>query len=134
MNIKYTPVDISARVKDLENKKDVMQDLTVMVDCVDQDSGISVFYQLHYRYPEQNTYTDESPFVEFDNISEEHVMSFIQDLINNSLHMHEWAEKRIQEIIDEPVKKLFSFQKSASQTFESDVEISNVLSSQETSN
>jgi hypothetical protein len=112
MNIKYTPVDISARVKDVENRTDVLQDLTIMVDCVDEDSGISVFYQLHYRYPEKNTYTQESPFVEFDNISKEHVMSFIQDLINNSSHMHEWVEKRIQEIIDEPVKKLFSFQKN----------------------
>lgn len=112
MNIKYTPVDISARVKDIGDSKDVMRDITIMVDCVDQDSGISVFYQLHYKFPEEHQYTKEAPFVEFDDISEEHVMSFVQDLMNNSPHMNEWVEKRIQEIIDEPVKKAFTFQRS----------------------
>ena len=52
MNIKYTPVDISARVKDTDQHVDSMQDITVMLDCVDQDSGISVFYQLHYKFQE----------------------------------------------------------------------------------
>lgn len=112
MNIKYTPVDISARVKDIDGQKDVMKDITIMVDCVDEDSGISVFYQLHYKFPEENNYTKEAPFVEFDDISEEHVKDFVQNLMDNSPHMNEWVEKRIQEIIDEPVKKLFSFQRS----------------------
>jgi len=112
MNIKYTPVDISARVKDTDQHVDSMQDITVMLDCVDQDSGISVFYQLHYKFQETVEYSDDTPFVEFDDISEDHVMEFVQNLIDNSPEMKEWVEKRIQEIIDEPVKKLFKFQRS----------------------
>ena len=83
-----------------------------MLDCVDQDSGISVFYQLHYKFQEKVEYNDDTPFVEFDDISEEHVMEFVQNLIDNSPEMKAWVEKRIQEIIDEPVKKLFKFQRS----------------------
>lgn len=112
MNIKYTPVDISARVKDINDQKDVMKDITVMVDCVDEESGVSVFYQLHYKFPEEHIYSDDQPFVEFDDITEENINSFVEELMNNSPHMKEWAEQRIQEIIDEPIKKLFSFQRS----------------------
>jgi len=134
MNIKYTPVDISARVKDVDDQKDVMKDITVMVDCLDQDSGVSVFYQLYHRFPEENVYTDETPFVEFDDISEENVMSFVQSMIDSNNQMHEWVQTRIQEIIDEPVKKAFTFQRVYPNTVETIVGIGSSSESDTESN
>lgn len=123
MNIKYTPVDISARVKDTDTQKDVMKDIIVVVDCVDQDSNISVFYQLYHRFPEENVYSKDAPFIEFDEITEENILAFVQEMIDTNNHMHEWVENRIQEIIEEPVKKLFSFQRSYPNTEITDVSV-----------
>lgn len=115
MNITYTPVDITARVRDHNGQKDLMFDLIVVVDCVDQDSGTSVFYQLHHRFNTEHEYDENQPFVPFEDIEEEHVNQLVQNLIATCDHMHNWVEERINALNSEPVVKKFSFQMKESE-------------------
>ena len=116
MNIEIEPKLITPRVKDHRGYNDMIFDLTIFLDCTDIDTGSKVGYQIFKEFDTEFVYTDDNPFVSFDEITEEQVQTLIDSLIDEErfggqLTINEWAEKRFSAIYSEPTPKVFSFQK-----------------------
>jgi hypothetical protein len=115
MNISHQVKAITPRVKDHRGYTDMIFDLSVFIDYTDDETNSNVGYQLSYKFDTETEYSEENPFVPFDEVTEEQINSLIETLIEEErvggqLTLQEWAERRFGEIYAEPVSKLFTFQ------------------------
>jgi hypothetical protein len=115
MNISKEVKLITPRVRDHRDYTDMIFDLTIFIDVTDLDTNSTIGYQLFHQFDTEIEYTEENPFVPFDDITEEQVNSLINTLIDEERvggqwTLDEWAERRFSEIYSEPVSKPFLFQ------------------------
>ena len=115
MNISIEPKLVNPRVKDHRGYNDMIFDLEIFLDLVDLDTGSTIGYQIFKTFDIEFEYTEENPFVPFENITEEQVNSLVNRLIEEERvggqdTLMEWVEKRFNQIYAEPKQKPFLFQ------------------------
>jgi ABC-type uncharacterized transport system involved in gliding motility auxiliary subunit len=120
MNISQEVKLINPRVKDHRGYTDMIFDLTVFIDVTDLDTNCTIGYQLYHKFDTEIEYSEQNPFVSFEEVTEQQVNSLVNTLIEEErvfgqLTLNEWAEKRFNEIYAEPKQKPFSFQLNPNQ-------------------
>lgn len=110
MNINYEITGISPIVlPEYNNRTDVLKEITFNVIATDTDSGKSTGLVRTHRLDIDREYTDEDPFISFENFTSEQ----IDTMLRESLVKNGWTqllESRIQNLIDAPPAAAFSFQ------------------------
>lgn len=115
MNITNEVKLITPRVKDYRGYSDVIFDMTIFIDFTDSNTGSSIGYQILHKFDTETEYTEESPFVSFNEITENQINLLIETLITNEMiggqiHLNEWISQKFEELYLTPVPKSFTFQ------------------------
>lgn len=115
MSISIETKEILARVKDHRGYTDMIFDITVHLECTDTETGSVIGYQIFKEFDTEIEYTEENPFISFEEITEEQINSLVEKLIEEErvggqLTLQEWAENRFADIYAQPVYKQFTFQ------------------------
>lgn len=110
MNISYELNEIKPVVLPEHNsRQNVLKEITFTVIATDSDSSVSTGIVRTWRLDIDREYTDDEPFVAFENFTQSQIDAMLRD----SLMKNGWSqllETRIQDIIDSVGPTTFSFQ------------------------